>query len=206
MKNCCLWINGKKISDINGIKENFNITDVRGYFYGGRLADWLEAHSGSEEARLVRNIPKGANPDNMLQEIFCGKKKVSEVVYHRQSVQPPFIKAGNSVSANGSFTADVSSLNGSYRVGTGSFGSYRHQFEFEKGSFARSSFNITSFKLGSFSYGSFSFGSYTGFLTAKNGSFNYDDFVNTLRIREKALLSYFTSEPLNKFGYGIHLI
>ena len=43
-------------------------------------------------------------------------------------------------------------------------------------------------------------------MTAKNGSFNYDDFVNALRIKEKALLSYFTSEPLNKFGYGIHLI
>jgi hypothetical protein len=60
--------------------------------------------------------------------------------------------------------------------------------------------------MSSFAYGSFVFGSFRGFVTGKNGSFNYDDFVNTLRIKEKALLSYFTSEPLNKFGYGIHLV
>jgi hypothetical protein len=99
MKNCCLWINGKKISDINGIKENFNISDVRGYFYGGRLADWLEAHGGTYEAELVRRIPKGANPDNILREIFCGKKEVPVINYHKKTVQPPFIGAGNTENA-----------------------------------------------------------------------------------------------------------
>lgn len=210
MKNCCLWINGKKISDVNGIKENFNIADVRGYFYGGRLADWLEAHDCLTEAELVRRIPKGANPDNMLQEIFCGKKEAPAIVYHKKAVQPPFIKEGNKTAAG------VSSAFGSFTAVSGSFSSFKHQFEYEKGSFRITSFNVTSFsissfKQGSFSYssfanGSFNYGSFAGFMTAKNGSFNYDDFVNALRIKEKALLSYFTSEPLNKFGYGIHLI
>ncbi|MBQ8791576.1 MAG: hypothetical protein IJZ51_09720 [Ruminiclostridium sp.] len=212
MKNCCLWINGKKISDVNAIKENFNISDVRGYFYGGRLADWLEAHGGSYEAELVRRIPKGANPDNMLQEIFCGKKEAPVVSYHRKTVQPPFIGAGSCAEGNMP-SSGLSSFNGSYSAVAGSYGSFRFHsgYEFGKGSFKLTSFNLTSFKLGSFAYGSFtygsfSYGSFSGFLTAKNGSFSYDDFVNTLRIREKALLSYFTSEPLNKFGYGIHLV
>lgn len=217
MKNCCLWINGKKISDVNGIKENFNISDVRGYFYGGRLADWLEAHGGTEEAALVRRIPKGANPDNMLQEIFCEKKEAPEIRYHRKSVQPPFIGAGDTASAG------ISSANTSFAGLSGSFGSFRYQseYEWETGSFRRTSFKVTSFGVtsfkatsfgygslnyGSFNYSSLNYGSFSGFLTAKSGSFNYDDFVNTLRVREKALLSYFTSEPLNKFGYGINLI
>ena len=206
MKNCCLWINGKKVKDINGIKENFNISDVRGYFYGGRLADWLSAHDAEKEAELVRMIPTGINPDKILQEIFCEKKKaVPAVIYHRQTVKPDFIKGSSS------FTADSSFNTGSHKAVAGSFGSYSHQWEF-----AISSFLVTSFKMGSFSYGSFNLsgfnfgsfalGSFSVSALFKNGSFNYDDFANAQRIRDKALLSYFTSEPLNKYGYGIHLI
>ena len=206
MKNCCLWINGKKITDINGIKENFNISDVRGYFYGGRLADWLSAHDAEKEAELVRMIPSGINPDKILQEIFCGKEKtVPVVIYHNQTVKPAFIKGGSSFNIDSSFNA------GSYRAVSGSFGSYSHQWEFESSSFSVTSFklgsfNLSSFNLSSFNFGSFITGSFSISALLKNGSFNYDDFVNAQRIKEKALLSYFTSEPLNKYGYGIHLI
>ncbi len=207
MKYCCLWINGKKVTDINGIKENFNISDVRGYFYGGRLADWLSAHNAEKEAELVRMIPTGINPDKILQEIFCEKKETPAVIYHRQTVKLDFIKGSSS------FTADSSFNTGSHKALTGSFGSYSHQYQWE---FAKFSFSVTSFKVGSFNSGSFSlssfnfgsfvWGSFSVSAFLKNGSFNYDDFVNAQRIRDKALLSYFTSEPLNKYGYGIHLI
>ncbi len=206
MKNCCLWINGKKVTDINGIKENFNISDVRGYFYGGRLADWLSAHDAEKEAELVRRIPDGINPDRILQEIFCEKQEsLPTVIYHRQTVTPEFIKGG------GSFTADSSFNAGSYKAVAGSSGSYSHQWEFEKSSFLvtsfkMGSFNFGSFSLSSFNFGSFILGSFSVSALFKNGSFNYDDFVNAQRTRDKALLSYFTSEPLNKYGYGIHLI
>ena len=29
MQNCCLWIGGVKVSDLDGIRDNFNITDVK---------------------------------------------------------------------------------------------------------------------------------------------------------------------------------
>ena len=201
MKNCCLWINGKKISDINGIKENFNISDVRGYFCGGRLADWLSAHDAEREAELVRRIPTGVNPDKFLQDIFCKKEEATPpaIIYHKQTVRLGYVNGNSSFNVDSSF--NKGSFSGSYSFRTGSFGSFRYQFEFERSSFSVTSFNITSFKIGSFNFGSFS-------LTAlmKNGSFCYDDFVNIQRLKEKALLTYFTSEPLNKYGYGIHLI
>ena len=201
MKNCCLWINGKKITDINGIKENFNISDVRGYFYGGRLADWLSAHDAEKEAKLVRAIPSDINPDKILQEIFCGKEEnVSAVIYHNQTVKPASIKDGSSFNIVSSFNE------GSYRAVSGSFGSYSHQWEFARSSIYVTSFKPDSFNLSSFIFGSFMTGSFSILALKKNGSYNYDDFVNAQRIKEKALLSYFTSEPLNKYGYGIHLI
>ena len=44
MQNCCLWIGGVKVSDLDGIRDNFNITDVKGYYLGGRLADLSLIH------------------------------------------------------------------------------------------------------------------------------------------------------------------
>ena len=56
MQNCCLWIGGVKVSDLDGIRDNFNITDVKGYYLGGRLADWLRLGGYDNEAARIPSI------------------------------------------------------------------------------------------------------------------------------------------------------
>lgn len=234
--NCCLWINGKKISDLKGIRENFNITDIRGYYLGGRLADWLYCHDGEYEARLVEAIPKGTNPDKMLHDIFCNSYKRPDYHVGRKDAAKAFIFAcsygGSYARALGSAklgSMNLGSMNlGSMNLGSAkmlltsfvttsakaiigsarrtSFGSGRHEheFEFKIGSFLKTSFALGSFNLGSFILGSFAAGSFAG------GSYKGADLVGGEDGGEPfdkaAALAYFTSEPLNMYGYGIHLI
>lgn len=212
MQNCCLWIGGVKASDLDGIKDNFNITDVKGYFLGGRLADWLRAHGNDIEATKVDNIDKSGNTDKALEDIFTDKKEEQESdnksgVYGGYSfltVTPPFLKRDKGtvvLSANGSFHAPIqisdSSFEGSSAVSSfaGSFGSfgYKHRYEYEYGSR-----RITSF--GSLNTGSFDI---TSFLS---GSFSYDELCEGGSFTPRALMLFFSSEPLNRYGYGIHLI
>lgn len=206
--NCCLWINGKKVFDLNGIRKNFNITDIRGYYLGGRLADWLYSHNAEYEARLVEAIPKGINPDKNLYDIFCTSYKKPEYHIGGKAAANAF---GFACSYGGSYSRALSSaqptsmktplssfvttsakaIAGSAR--TTSFGSHihQHEFEFEIGSFVKTSFTLGSFNLSSF----------------KAGSFVYDSFEdNDEPFTKEAALAYFTSEPLNMYGYGIHLI
>ncbi len=217
MKNCCLWINGKKISEAKDIKENFNIADVRGYFLGGRLAEWLYEHGADDKARMIESIDKNSNPDKALYDIFCAEYVMPQ--YHKGNSAP--CRKNDSIvsSAVNSFATGSFKMNSSYKVS-----SFRSSFNNNnnnnnnRGSFAITSFNITSFRLTSFNFGSFTFGSFRAgsfkagsfsldkLLAEKGGSFSYDEFVNCCGFDEKQLLVYFTSEPLNRYGYGIHLI
>lgn len=187
MENCCLWINGKKVSDARGIRDNFNLADVRGYYLGGSLARWLYSHNAENEARQVEEIPNGANPDKFLTEIF-GKKFISPA-YHTAKKR---LSDSTALFVNGSFN---SSYGGSYRISSGLFssykaaGSYSYEFEYEH---ETGSFRLTSFWHGSSYHSSWNYGSFGSYI---NSNFN-----------EKALLMYFTSEPLNCYGYGIQLI
>lgn len=167
MQNCCLWIGGVKVSDLDGIRDNFNITDVKGYYLGGRLADWLRLGGYDNEAARIDNIDRNGDVDKALEDIFTGTNEEAECEnnsgeyggYHFKTVTPPFLKreAGTVVlSADGSFRLPVMTGNGSF---AGSFGSYKHQYEYEyeygssKTSFG--SFNIGSFDITSFSFGQF---------------------------------------------------
>lgn len=213
MQNCCLWIGGVKVSDLDGIKDNFNITDVKGYYLGGRLADWLRMSGNDTEAAKIDNIDKNGDIDKALRDIFTGTNEEAECEstggeyggYRFLTVTPPFLKrdAGTIVlSADGSFRAPVTedgSFTGSYTGSSfaGSFGSlgsfmYRHQYEYEYGS-AKTSF-------GSLGIGSFDI---TSFLS---GSFAYDELCEGGSFTPQALMLFFSSEPLNRYGYGIHLI
>ena len=69
---------------------------------------------------------------------------------------------------------------------------YRHSYEYEYGS-GKTSFS--SFNIGSFDI--------TSFLS---GSFSYDELCEGGSFTPKALMLFFSSEPLNRYGYGIHLI
>ena len=193
MQNCCLWIGGVKVSDLDGIKDNFNMTDVKGYYLGGRLADWLRMGGYDAEATKIDNIDKNGDIDKALEDIFTGNDEETDSKnisgeyggYRFQTVTPPFLKrdAGTIVlSADGSFRVPVitdSSFAGSYAGSSfaGSFGSF-----------------------GSFNFGSFDISSFI------SGSFSYDELCEGGSFTPQALMLFFSSEPLNRYGYGIHLI
>lgn len=204
MQNCCLWIGGVKVSDLDGIRDNFNITDVKGYYLGGRLADWLRLGGYDNEAARIDNIDRNGNVDKALEDIFTGSAEESDSDnkdgeyggYYFKTVTPPFLKreAGTVVlSADGSFRFPVMTGSGSFAGSftassfAGSFGSYKHQYEYE-------------YEYGSFNVGSFDI---TSFLS---GSFSYDELCVGGSFTPKALMLFFSSEPLNRYGYGIHLI
>lgn len=204
MKNCCLWIGGEKVSDLEGIKKNFCITDVKGYYLGGRLADWLRAHGAEREAQLVEAIDKNGEVDTALENIFKDKPAEDKfTAYQFNNVTPPFLANGNGagLSPNGSFGSFTA---GSFGVGSFKIGSYRHsheyEYEFHNGSYKKTSFTATSFGYGSFGFGSFNLSSFIF------GSFSYEDLCEGGSFTPAALMLFFSSEPLNRFGYGIHLI
>ncbi len=207
MKNCCLWIGGEKVSDLEGIKKNFCITDVKGYYLGGRLADWLRAHGAEREAQLVEAIDKNGEVDSALEDIFKDKPAEDKfTAYLFNNVTPPFLSNGNGagLSPNGSFGSFGSFRAGSFGVGSFRVGSYRHsheyEYEFQNGSYKKTSFTATSFGYGSFGFGSFNLSSFIF------GSFSYEDLCEGGSFTPAALMLFFSSEPLNRFGYGIHLI
>lgn len=204
MQNCCLWIGGVKVSDLDGIRDNFNITDVKGYYLGGRLADWLRLGGYDNEAARIDNIDRNGDVDKALEDIFTGTNEEAECEnnsgeyggYYFKTVTPPFLKreAGTvALSADGSFRLPVMTGSGSFAGSfmassfAGSFGSYKYQYEYE------------------YEYGSFNIGSFdiTSFLS---GSFSYDELCVGGSFTPKALMLFFSSEPLNRYGYGIHLI
>lgn len=204
MKNCCLWIGGEKVSDLEGIKKNFCITDVKGYYLGGRLADWLRAHGAEREAQLVEAIDKNGEVDTALEDIFKDKPAEDKfTAYQFNNVTPPFLANGNGagLSPNGSFGSFTA---GSFSAGSFKIGSYRHsheyEYEFHNGSYKKTSFTATSFGYGSFGFGSFNLSSFIF------GSFSYEDLCEGGSFTPAALMLFFSSEPLNRFGYGIHLI
>ncbi len=202
MQNCCLWIGGVKVSDLDGIRDNFNITDVKGYYLGGRLADWLRLGGYDNEAARIDNIDRNGDVDKALEDIFTGTNEEAECEnnsgeyggYHFKTVTPPFLKreAGTVVlSADGSFRLPVMTGSGSF---AGSFGSYKHQYEYEY------EYGSSKTSFGSFNIGSFDI---TSFLS---GSFSYEELCVGSSFTPKALMLFFSSEPLNRYGYGIHLI
>ena len=153
MQNCCLWIGGVKVSDLDGIRDNFNITDVKGYYLGGRLADWLRLGGYDNEAARIDNIDRNGDVDKALEDIFTGSAEESDSNnkdseyggYYFKTVTPPFLKreAGTVVlSADGSFRFPVMTGSGSFAGSftassfAGSFGSYKHQYEYEYESYS----------------------------------------------------------------------
>lgn len=252
MANWCLWVNGKKVNSAEQIKENFNISDIRGYYLGGSLVRWLYESGEDELARKIEAIPKGINPDKMLFDIFC--KEYKKPSYHKGVNQ--LIPLKNPCSfINGSYKP-VSFRTGSMRIGKTSFkptsykptsfkvGSYRitshyhqHEYEYEIGSYNIGSYALGSYlfgynfgsynsgsyrfgyNFGSYSFGSYRFGSYNLGSYRHIYEYEYEYGIGSYRVgsytlygsrlvkySEKALIDFFESEPLNRFGYGIHLI
>ncbi len=209
MKNSCLWINGVKVYDARGITDNFSIADVRGYYMAGSLIPWLIAHGEYEIADALRSIPAGDDPDRHLFDIF--NNTYVRPNYHQGEKgsgapvsQGSFNAGGSYPLSSGIFSSGAAYLTSfsqtSYRV---SSGMHEYEFEFERGSFRSRSFNISSYRA---FLSSCVFSSYIGTLPSSFiwGSFTVQELFNTDPV--SVVLKNFTSEPLNRYGYGIHII
>lgn len=250
MQKCCLWSNGKKVANLQQLKENFNISDVRGYYLAGTLLKWLELGGYYEYAERIAAIPGGTNPDKYLSDIFSDRV-FAPPQYHKANPAAPKVffrnfgiagsggsfygsfvngsfvtgsfvtgsfKAGSGVYYTGSGAFNIGSGgyytgsgfynigSGFYNIGSYRFGSgyYEFEYEFEVGSGRSFRFRQGS-GYGSFVTGSFTVGSFTGAVFGSFGAVNPIDYCES-GYTETELKCYFTSEPMNLYGYGIHLI
>ncbi|MGN0595987.1 MAG: pentapeptide repeat-containing protein [Ruminiclostridium sp.] len=229
----CLWLCGNKISKASEIKKNFDLPVLKGYLLGGILIKWLEENGGKTAAQKLKKIDLNGNVEAQLEKIF-GVKDPRPMDYAPQFTQfftYSFSKAVNTYGIS-SFPSSYSYEYeyeyrkssfpvGSFEIGSFSTGSFEigsfgvGSFEigsfgvgsFSLGSFGVGSFNIGSFNMGSFSTGSFSVGSFTAgsFTAAPDGQYT---FTKTQLTEEeyKETIFVLSTYPLNRYGYGIHLI
>lgn len=117
----------------------------------------------------------------------------------------------------GSFSANNNNNNnnaGSFSTGSFSVGSYSLG-SFALGSYTGGSFGLTSFASGSFNLTSFAGGSFGFAVPAADGLSSEkeeapvrklsDEEIKKLSPEEKVIVNL-SSEPLNRYGYGIHLV
>lgn len=200
----CLWLGGKKVQTVEQLRENFHLQHLCGYLLGGSLAKWLEAAGDPDLADKVRNIDINGDYEEQLLIIFGKKQQLPAFVPDNSpalalTAAPCSFKGKASSFAAGSFGSFRGNNNnnnnngGSFRTGSFVSGSYRYAF----GSFAGGSFGLGSFA-GSFSAGSFSLDN------SDLASFSFDNYQQLAP--EKKVMINLSSEPLNRYGYGIHLI
>lgn len=225
--DCALWLNKQKIRDAAEIPRNLDIASLRGYFLAGNLVEWLEEHGGAAYAEKLRKIPPDC-PDlnSKISEIFGGSPIPGKPLDGSSSPNPAPTGRYSSFISFGSFGSFGSlSAFGSLWKLLGSFGSFRltsglHEWEWEwlftlggyGGSFGSFSFTsgrygfaletlLTRLKFGSF--GSFSLGSFPFSLEELSGSCHGFPILDEYDI---ILLQTLLNCPLDRFGYGIHVI
>ena len=223
----CLWLGGKKVQTVEQLRENFHLQHLCGYLLGGSLARWLEAAGDPDLADKVRGIDLSADYEEQLLVIFGKKQQLPAYVPDNSPV--PAVTAAScsfkgdvgSFSAGGSFSAEHGSFSvnaSSFAPSSGFFGSFKsgnnNNNNNNGGSFGTGSYGFGSFSksLGSFSMGSFGFGSFAGSFSAGSfifsasdlSSFSFDKYQQLEP--EKKVMINLSSEPLNRYGYGIHLI
>lgn len=230
--DCAIWLNRRKVFSADEIAANFDIAAIRGYFLGGSLIKWLIAHNGKSYAdRLAELDPSDPALNDRLAEVFGQKKRA--VPAHKadenliRAIDLLRKGAPTTSSAQGSFQFGSFAW-GSFSYNYGSFGSFRYnsftkkwQWEWE---WESSSFRTTSFG-GSYRYGSyrFIFGSYNLGSFMFGGSFRltgsmrlpapffgapYNGSCRVMTCDEYDEIMYRTLNmcPLDRFGYGIHII
>ena len=228
--NCSLWFGRCMIRKASEITEHFDLASLRGYFLGGKLAEWLREHGGEKQAAEIEQLsPHDPELDRKLAEIFGKAPAVrKEVFVGDRSVACGCRSFGSWSSGSGvNYGSGVlmvsagSFVGGSYRAGSyslGSFGGFRMwewEWEWRLGGYG--SFSGTSWRAGSF-FGSWVFGSFAYLI----GSFPGGSFGGTFPIcgsfpagnifpftaDEYDRIMYETLRrcPLDCFGYGIHNI
>lgn len=220
--NCSLWINGKKVRTADEIIENYDAASVRGYFLGGNLCRWLRSHGGEAIAdRLDRIEPslRGEQLNDALAACF-GQKRCTAPTHksdERLILAVNALRTANGIPSsalgsyiNGSFGSFGGSWRGKYgfvtsfRFGSGSYAHRREwewEWEYRLGSFRKGSFGANSFRAA----GSF------GLYTRSGGSFRRavptsGSFAMTADEYDEIMYRCLGMCPLNRYGYGIHLI
>ncbi len=203
--DCCLWFNRCRISDAAEIAENFDIAALRGYFLGGRLADWLREHGGEAFADKIANIaPDSPDLDVQLARVFGKSEPERRVVFGGIPAEHSVPNAGSFAGSGvmGSSFAAGSGFFGGFGAGSGSAGGYLsgsgYYGSFLSGSYSGGSYgSFRKFRLwewewewrfggsfrGSFRGGSFAFGSYMfGSGAYLLGSFNRGSFSGSFPV------------------------
>lgn len=238
---CALWLNRRKVYSADEIASSPDIASLRGYFLAGSLIGWLNEHGGAHYARELGML-RCDDPElnEKLAEIFGGSPEDglrfgeggSESAPASVQVGSSLVFRGTSAVGSGSFSLPSSygSLArawgvsaGSFRLGSGGFGSGTHEWEWEwewlfrayrGGSFT--SFSAASFgafgrarffgAIRSGSFGSFSFGSFWSM--GHFGSFPLPGTIDLECLDEydRIMLETLMLCPLDRFGYGIHNI
>lgn len=228
--DCALWLNRRKIRDAADIPRNLDIASLRGYFLAGSLVEWLQEHNGANYAEELEKIPEDCSDLNSrISEIFGGSAVDTPPVFEN----PLDGKTANSAiyTKLGSFTSFTSfgagsniwelltKFGGSFGGSWNLFGSGFHEWEWEwlfklygfYGSFGFTSFSSFAesggfeWLLQQFGYfGSFSsFGSFWNFPWESLGSYQGFPILDEYDL---ILFQTLMNCPLDRYGYGIHII
>ncbi len=233
--DCALWLNRHKIYSADEIPDNFDIASIRGYYLGGSLIKWLNSHGGTEYARKLEELSQDM-PDlnERLCDIF-GKKLTAKAHTHDNALIEKINGAAwaNRCSFGsfnfGSLTGSSLWSSGGGLYGSFLFGSYKGSYSFlwewEWEWFFKSYYGSFSGSFGSYSgfFGSGAFlysGSGLAFGSLYFGSFwnvNFSSFpcyfdscgsfpVLSADEYYEIMFRCLNICPLDRYGYGIHLI
>lgn len=204
--NCsyCLWLNSKKIYNASEIKDNFDLKSLRGYLLGGSLINWLKCNFGEDIAEYLNNvfIPESGNVDEILEYAFGIRKNPPAINNEtvNSNLEYRFLNTDyNHSSFSQRFSSGMTSgIAGSYNI----FGSYKTgSFLYFGSGYGSNNIGLWIFVKGSGFY-------YTGsriYTAGSDNSLYLKSFVDYMNIPVE-IISNIEKCPLNKYGYGIHLI
>lgn len=231
---CALWLNRRKILNAAEIPQNLDIASLRGYFLAGSLVEWLREHGGADYASELEKIPANCPELNSrIYEIFGGVPIEGKPLNGTSAaVAAP---AGDwRGSAHGLVCSFGSLFNGSFgsygRFGNiwnlfGSFGSFYltsgggfHEWEWEWLFGFGGSFGSFSFTSGGYGFAwenllaQLKFGSFSSFGSFWNFPWNIEEMLGSYRgfpildEYDLILLQTLLNCPLDRYGYGIHIV
>ncbi len=218
--NCCLWLNSKKVRNADEIISNFDLASLRGYFLGGSLIKWLNANGGTIYAEKLNQISAVDNINEGICYAF-GMNSKPNIVKHETkeiiSVTKPISSSFNSQIPN-LFTSGSYLYTRLMSIGSGGLWNYASSGGLWNYASSGGLWNYAS-SGGLWNYassgglwnyagsgglwnyvgsGSYSFLFGFGSNGSGVGSFTEEDINRT----EQLMILC----PLNRYGYGIHLI
>lgn len=189
-----LWISGKKVYDLNQLKENFDLESVELYCCGGGLVRWLRQCGENEIADKIEKLNTSFDLSEQLAEIF-GQPKPVKTDLTDMTLVPDAPEKNKDF--NTSFTAKIlQSENGSFMTGEKN-DSFNSELSFP------SSYEISSFGVSSFETASV----YTGSSAALSTSFSLNSSSFSLETTSFSLSSFnltstsFMTSSFHEFEY-----